>query len=95
MKTRPDPPESLEDVPLRPPRSGVRRLHRWLLLLPFGWQLALAPWANGLDARPLGLPFPMVWQMAGVVLASACIAVVLVLDRRADAADVSRRLTAE
>jgi hypothetical protein len=64
----------------------VRRLHRWLLLLPFGWQVALAPWANGVDARPLGLPFPMAWQMAGVVFTTLVIAAVYALDRRADAA---------
>jgi hypothetical protein len=33
--------------------------------------------------RPLGLPFPMTWQMAGIVLTTAVIGLVLVLDRRA------------
>jgi hypothetical protein len=32
--------------------------------------------------RPLGLPFPMAWQMAGVVMTTALIGLVLVLDRR-------------
>jgi len=45
--------------------------------------VALVPWANGVGLRPLGLPFPMVWQMAGVVLTTAVIGLVLLLDRRA------------
>jgi hypothetical protein len=32
--------------------------------------------------RPLGLPFPLAWQMAGVVLTTAVIGLVLALDRR-------------
>ena len=43
----------------------------------------LVPWANGVHLQPLGLPFPMAWQMAGVVLTTAVIGLVLVLDRRA------------
>ena len=35
--------------------------------------------------RPLGLPFPMAWLMAGIVLTTAVIGLVLVLDRRAEA----------
>ena len=46
------------------------------------WQVALAPWANGVQARPLGLPFPMAWQLAGIVLSTVVIGAVLVLDRR-------------
>jgi len=45
--------------------------------------VALVPWANGVGLRPLGLPFPMAWQMAGVVLTTAVIGLVLLLDRRA------------
>lgn len=88
MPTRPE-----SSVVPRP--SAARRAHRWLLLLPFVWQLALAPWANGVELRPFALPFPMVWQMAGVMVASAVIALVLVLDRRADTRDSSRRATVE
>jgi hypothetical protein len=66
-------------------RAAPRRHHRWLLLLPFVWQVALVPWANGVQARPFGLPFPMAWQMAGVVLSTLVIGVVLALDKRADA----------
>jgi hypothetical protein len=66
--------------------APVRRLHRWLLLLPFGWQVALAPWANGVQARPFELPFPMAWQMGGIVFTTLVIALVFALDKRADAA---------
>ena len=62
----------------------VRRGHRWLLLLPFVWQLGLAPWANGVQARPFALPFLMVWEMAGIVLTTLVIAGVFTLDRRSE-----------
>lgn len=52
-----------------------------LLLLPFLWQLGLAPWANGVAWRPLGLPFQMVWQMAGILFATLVIALRYRLDR--------------
>jgi len=64
--------------------AAPRRLHRWLLLLPFGWQVALVPWANEVQVRPFGLPFPMVWQMAGIVLSTLVIGLVLALDRRGE-----------
>ena len=67
-----------------PPTTG--RHHRWLLLVPFVWQVALVPWANGVRLRPLGLPFPMAWQMAGVALTTVVIGLVLALDRRAQPA---------
>lgn len=61
-----------------------RRLrHRWLLVLPFVWQIGAVPLVNAIAWRPLGLPFPMAWQMAGVVFASAIIAIVHALDKRA------------
>jgi hypothetical protein len=56
--------------------------HRWLLLLPFIWQIGLAPMANDVAARPLGLPFPMVWQMLGILVATAVIAIVFSIDRK-------------
>jgi hypothetical protein len=65
-----------------PNPAATRRHHRWLLLVPFGWQVALAPWANGVQTRPLGLPFPMAWQLAGIVLSTLVIGAVLALDRR-------------
>lgn len=56
--------------------------HRWLLLAPFVWQVALAPLVNDVVAQPFGLPFPMVWQMLGILVTSACIAIVYRVDRR-------------
>ncbi len=55
--------------------------HRWLLVLPFIWQIALVPLVNDVAWRPLSLPFPMAWQMAGIVFASIIIAIVYKLDR--------------
>ncbi len=57
--------------------------HRWLLVLPFVWQIALVPLVNDVAWRPFGLPFAMVWQMAGIVFASLVIALVHALDNRA------------
>ena len=45
--------------------------YRWLLLVPFLWQAALAPWSNGVRWQPFGLPFPMAWQMAGILVTTA------------------------
>jgi carbon starvation protein CstA len=56
--------------------------HRWLLLAPFAWQAGLAPLVNDVAARPFGLPFPMAWQMAGILLTSAVIGLVYAIDRR-------------
>lgn len=56
--------------------------HRWLLLVPFAWQVGLAPLVNDVAMRPFGLPFPMAWQMAGILLTSAVIGIVYGLDHR-------------
>lgn len=56
--------------------------HRWLLAVPFVWQAGLAPLVNDVAAQPLGLPFPMVWQMLGILLTTGCIAIVYRIDRR-------------
>lgn len=67
-------------------KRGTR--HRWLLLAPLVWQAGLAPLVNDVALQPFGLPFPMAWQMAGIVLASLVIGIVYRLDRRrADAGD--------
>lgn len=58
------------------------RGHRWLLLFPFVWQVGLAPLVNDVMLRPFGLPFPMAWQMLGIVLTSVVIGIVYRLDRR-------------
>ena len=63
-------------------QNPPRRRYRWLLVLPFIWQIAFVPLVNDIAWRPFGLPFPMVWQMAGILLASAVIAIVHHLDKR-------------
>ncbi len=64
------------------PMTKQRASHRWLLLVPFLWQVALAPAVNDVTLRPFSLPFPMFWQMAGIVLTTVVIAIVLRIDRR-------------
>ncbi|MCX4904638.1 DUF3311 domain-containing protein [Streptomyces sp. NBC_00878] len=66
--------------------SGRSRPYYWLLILPFVWQVAFVPLVNDVSAAPLDIPFPMVWQMAGVLVASAVIGVVYLLDERAGVA---------
>ena len=63
------------------------RLHRLLLVLPFGWQLGLAPVVNDVRVTVLHIPFPMLWQMLGIVFASLVIGVVFRLDRAAGVAE--------
>lgn len=66
-----------------PAPSAPSRPHLVLLVLPFIWQVACIPLVNDVAMRPFGMPFPMVWQMAGVVFASLIFALVFHLDRRA------------
>lgn len=56
--------------------------HRWLLVIPFLWQIGAVKLVNDVSWRPFHLPFPMVWQMAGIIVASMVIALVFALDRR-------------
>ena len=83
------PPAAPPDNPTSPPSptgpaAGRRSLsHRWLLVLPFGWQVGLVPVVNDVDIAPLHVPFPMLWQLLGIVVTSIVIAVVFRLDRRA------------
>ncbi|WP_448502849.1 DUF3311 domain-containing protein [Sphingomonas sp.] len=58
-----------------------RRAYRWLLLIPFLWQVGAVPLVNDVAWRPFSLPFPMVWQMAGILVTSAIIAIVFALDK--------------
>lgn len=58
-----------------------RRPYRWLLLIPFLWQVGGIPLVNDVAWRPLSLPFPMVWQMAGIVVTSIVIAIVFSIDK--------------
>ena len=62
--------------------APLRRTHRWLLLIPFLWQVGGIPLVNDVAWRPLSLPFPMVWQMAGIVVTSIVIAIVFAIDRK-------------
>lgn len=63
-------------------RRWPRLHHRWLLVLPFVWQVALVPAVNDVSFHPLNVPFPMLWQMAGVVFTTLIIGVVFFVDRR-------------
>ncbi|WP_440531627.1 DUF3311 domain-containing protein [Variovorax sp. YR566] len=71
------------DTPPARSSDSPRLGHRWLLVFPFVWQACLAPAVNDIAARPFGMPFPMFWQMAGIVLTSVVIAIVFGLDARA------------
>ena len=71
-----------------------RHWYRWLLVTPFIWQAALAPLVNDIGYQPLGLPFPMAWQMAGIVYASLVIGLVFHLDQRAGLGDEEAGLLA-
>lgn len=64
-------------------RPPVRRGHLRLLFIPFVWQVAMVPVVNDVSWAPLHIPFPMLWQMTGVVLTSIVIAIVFRLDNRA------------
>jgi len=69
-------------------RTAARgRGHRWLLLLPFGWQVALVPLVDDVALRPFGLPFPMAWQMAGILFTTAIVGLVYRIDRARDLAE--------
>jgi hypothetical protein len=60
--------------------------HRWLLLVPFLWQVAAVPFVNDISWRPFSLPFPMAWQLAGIVVTSLVLGVIFRLDQRAERA---------
>jgi len=51
--------------------------------VPFVWQVGLVPVVNDVDLAPLHIPFPMVWQLLGIVVTSVVVAVVFRLDRGA------------
>lgn len=78
MTSAPDDPDA---APAR--TSGYH--HRWLLLLPFLWQVGAVPLVNDIAWRPLSLPFPMMWQLCGIVFTSLVIALVFRLDERHEA----------
>lgn len=59
-----------------------RHWHRLLLLVPFVWCIAAIPWANTIAYAFGHVPFLLVWMVAGVLVGSAAIAVVFVIDKR-------------
>lgn len=67
------------------PAHRIPRGHRWLLLIPFLWQVGMVPLVNDVAWRPLSLPFPMVWQMAGIIVTTLVIAIVFRIDERVEA----------
>jgi Protein of unknown function (DUF3311) len=66
-----------------------RTAHRWLLLVPFVWQVALIPLVNDVPLRPFSLPFPMFWQMLGILVTTAVIGIVFAIDRRLEAVEAA------
>jgi hypothetical protein len=73
----------MADTPSARSSQAPRLGHRWLLVFPFVWQAGLAPVVNDVSATPFGMPFPMFWQMAGIVLTSIVIGIVFRLDAKA------------
>lgn len=80
----------------RPEPVPARRsmAHRWLLVIPFIWQVALVPVVNDVRAAPLHIPFPMLWQMLGIVATTVIIGVVFRLDRAAGVDEEEERFAA-
>lgn len=71
--------------------TSSTRSHRWWLLVPFVWQVAAVPFVNDVPLRPLSLPFPLVWQMLGILVTTAVIAYVFAIDRRLEASQPTPR----
>lgn len=73
-----------------PRREDFRRYaHRWLLLIPFIWQVGLVPFSNSATVRVFSLPLPMVWQMVGILIATGLIALVFYIDQKIERPDTS------
>jgi uncharacterized membrane protein len=70
------------------------RTYRWLLVLPFVWQVALVPVVNDVSFAPLHIAFPMTWQLLGVVFTTVVIAVVFRLDRKSGVEEEAEFLAA-
>lgn len=58
------------------------RWYRWLALVPALGMLGGIPWANRVEPYVAGLPFLLAWVLAWVLLTSACMALIYLLDRR-------------
>lgn len=63
------------------PQPRRRRWHRLLLLVPFLWCVAAVPWAGAVPYAFGHVPFLLVWMVAGVILGSAAIGAVYLIDR--------------
>ena len=64
--------------------AHTRSVARLLLLsLPFIWQIGFCAFANGVAWQPFGLPFQLVWQMTGVLIASTAIGIAFRMDEHA------------
>jgi hypothetical protein len=58
------------------------RKHWCLLAIPYIWDVLLIPQVNQVTLRPLGVPFLLLWMMAGIIVTSVCIGIVFSLDRK-------------
>lgn len=58
------------------------RKHWLLLLIPYVWCIAAIPLVNRIEYIFGNVPFLLVWMIAGVLLSSACVTTVFVIDRR-------------
>ncbi len=65
----------------RPSRSHA---YRWLAVLPPLFMLCGVPFVNRMSGTLLGLPPLLTWSTAWVLVTSATMGLVWVLDRRAD-----------
>lgn len=72
-----------------------RYAHRWLLALPFLWQIGGTPLVNTDAVRVFSLPLPMVWQMCGILVATAVIGFVFWRDERIEAEEQRRLESSE
>ena len=63
-------------------RPGALRAHHALALIPAIGLLVGVPFANRLEPYVLGLPFLLFWIVAWVIVASAIMGVIWMLDRR-------------
>ena len=66
-----------------------RPWHRWLLAIPFIWQIGFVPLVNDIAYRPFSMPFPMVWQMAGILVTTVVLATVFALDKKFEPDDTA------
>jgi hypothetical protein len=63
-------------------KMAIPRKHWCLLAIPYIWDVLLIPYANRVTLRPLGIPFLLIWMMAGIILTSVCIAAVFSIDKK-------------